>query len=221
MNKILFITVFIFLACFLNKNGITQNNKYTDGYIITLDNDTIYGKTRNRDCMYLFFYDKEGKKRKYTPSKIKGFYLGEKINRNGFKTKGKEYISVFLNEFDNNYYLYVRKKGYLDLYQFEIIHQKQASFGFGVSIEGVFLGAFARIPNSKSSGYYIKKENKETLYIVPSSHKKLIKFFEKYFPDETITIEKLKRKEYTIKKMDEIVEEINKKHIYNKNHQAL
>ena len=218
MNKILFITVFIFLACFLNKNGITQNRTFSDGYLITLDNDTIYGKTKNRDCMYLLFYDKEGKKSKYTPSKIKGFYIGEKINRNGYKTQGKEYISVFLNEFDNNYYLYVRKKGYLDLYQFEIIHQKQSTYGL---IGGALGGAFTGIAHSKSSGYYIKKDNDKTLYIVPSSQRKLIKFFEKYFPGETITIEKLKRKEYTIKKMDEIVEEINNKQIHNKNHKAL
>ena len=216
MNKTLFITVLFLFACFLNKNGITQNRTFTDGYLITLDNDTIYGKTKNRDCMYLLFYDKEGKKSKYTPSKIKGFYLGERVYQNGFITKGKEYISVFLNEFDNNYYLYVRKKGYLDLYQFETIHQKQSSYGIG----GVIGGAFTEIANSKSSGYYIKKDNNKTLYIIPSSQRKLIKFFEKYFSVETIIIEKLKRKEYTIKKIDEIVDEINKKHI-NNNHKAL
>ena len=69
-----------FLILMYNTNCFAQKN-YSDGYIISLNDDTIYGKIKNSRTFGSYnsrtrsirFIDKNGKNEKFLASKIKGY----------------------------------------------------------------------------------------------------------------------------------------------------
>jgi hypothetical protein len=125
--------------------------------------------------MYLIVKTIDGKRKKFTPSKIKGFKLAS-----------REYISLHLKEFKTNRFMAVRVKGYCTLYAYEDV-EKYSLNGMGGIVGGMVEGGF----KAGNSGLYIKKEDDENYYSVPHAHKPLRKFLIRHFEDNTELISNL------------------------------
>jgi len=99
----------IVMAFVLPFSVLGQNKNLKDGYIITLSQDTIFGKVhkQNSDKIICKFQNSEGKVIDYQPNDIFAF---------GY-TKGKIYASKRLNEKD--FFVEYLVKGNLNLYHFK------------------------------------------------------------------------------------------------------
>ncbi|MCF8372356.1 MAG: hypothetical protein K9H64_12080 [Bacteroidales bacterium] len=190
-NRIYFLCImFLFISA---EKSFSQKRNYKEGFYISLENDTIYGYLKQKHSMYLFFRDADGHKKKFTPSKIKGFDIG-----------GKEYKSCYLKDFELMYFLAVKEKGTISLFQYEDINDHNLNGQYGL-IGGIAEGSF----RGRVSGYYIKNMNDNTLNSVPSANNLFAKFIKIHFSAINIIVEKVELGEISIDDVEEIVAKYN------------
>jgi len=162
------LSVIILMLMFFLSDLVSAKKPFiVNGYYISKSGDTIHGFLRNKDSMYLLVRTENGKKKKFTPSKIKGFYLA-----------GQAYIPLHLKEFNTNRFMAVRVKGYCSLYAYVHV-DKYSMNGMGGMVGAAVEGSF----KAHNSGLYIKKEDDENYYSVPASKKLLEKFLFTHFGD--------------------------------------
>ncbi len=152
-----------------------QKKFVPNGYYISKAGDTVYGYLRNKESMYLVVKMENGKRKQFTPSKIQGFNIA-----------GKEYIPLFLREFDTKRFMVVRVKGYCSLYAYEDV-DKYSTYGMMGLVGGAIEGSF----KAHNSGLYIKKDKDENYYSVPSTNRLIRKFLNEHFGENTSLIESL------------------------------
>jgi hypothetical protein len=112
----LFISVlFISIVQILN-----AQSDFKPGYIITLQNDTVYGKIDNRGELLMaqvcIFKSLQGEKHDYTPSEIKAFRITDEKYYIAKLLNGNMVFLEFLIKGKNKYLLYVRFGGMALLY---------------------------------------------------------------------------------------------------------
>ena len=74
---------------------------------------------------------------------------------------------------------------------------------------GALPGAFIGMQMARVSGYYMKKQGDSTLYSIPAKEKFFIEFMNKHFDDNLEIIEKVHKKEYSIKDIEQLISEYN------------
>ncbi len=146
-------------------------------------------------CTWFLKMRKERKK-KFSPSRIKGFTIS-----------GREYVPMYLPEFDLNYFLAVRQKGNVTLFQYEDINNRSRYYpSLAVATLAVADEAYSR---SRFSGYYIKKAGNDTLFAVPGGKNILARFILKQSGDNEELVLKAKNEEYDIHDIQQIVSVYN------------
>jgi len=122
-------------------------SNFAEGYIVTLNQDTIYGsfklKTyKNKKLIYsktqekIVFYNQDGKRTVYEAGAIKSFYFFYDFETLTFKTvpyfkKGKLFMKV------------ISEKGNLNLYQFYPDSEKRLSSVYELAEYAYSLGGFS------------------------------------------------------------------------------
>ena len=101
--KRLCLSFFLVLICYIGQLQ-AQNRRYTEeGYIVTLQNDTIYGllkyKSRVQSCKTVFFLSATGNKKKYYASELKGYSQNRVTYRSFPLPNDLLGASAFLKEF--------------------------------------------------------------------------------------------------------------------------
>lgn len=124
-------TLLLLLLLIINPAVLLSQKKFHTGYIITKDNDTLYGKIRDRKPWpFPKLYDKISFKsdefifrKKYKPDKIKGYHT----DQGTYESKGIRTTSYLLKTkyiVDENYkhsFLRIVSKGQLSYYQWEYL----------------------------------------------------------------------------------------------------
>jgi len=177
-----------------NEKCICQNQEFEEGYYITLKNDTVHNLLKNANSMYLVFYNKKGFMKKLTPSQVKGFTIS-----------GVEYVPMYLKEFDLKYFLAIKQRGCITLFQYEGIDSRYQMLPGG-AVTGADIGNF----RNHVSGFYIKKSHDDNLFAIPGGKRLLADFILKHFSDNEELVTKAKNLEYTYKDIELIIEKYNK-----------
>ncbi len=152
-------------------------SKYpVNGYLITLLGDTIYGNLKDKDQMYLHYRDASGKKKVYTPSKIRSYSLNN-----------QEYTPQYLENLDKKRFVAVVVKGNHNLYLYNDGSNPGMFFGstymspFAGLAVGVAGGLAEGVFDVYNSGFYITKPGNDKLYSIPSTDRLITQFFEQLF----------------------------------------
>ena len=169
--------VFLMLIILLSDQAFAKKPIKPNGYYITKSGDTIHGYLKNKESMYLIVKTVDGKRKKFTPSKI-----------NGFNLAGREYVPMYLKEFKTKRFMAVKVKGYCTLYAYEHI-DKYSIYPMGGVVGAMVEGGF----KADNSGLYIKKADDENYYSVPHAYKPLRKFLIRHFEDNTELISNLEK----------------------------
>lgn len=158
------------IALFISSQVYAQGKKKfpENGYYISLENDTIYGNLENEGSMYLIYRDEKGKKKKFSPSRIQGFYLNN-----------VEYIPLYVKGIDLKIYVSVRLKGYYTVLRDDYFNS-YSTYGQMGLIGGAVEGAY----KSYNSGYYVYKGDDKEYYSIPASPKLLRKYLVNNFGDD-------------------------------------
>lgn len=152
-------------------------SKYpVNGYYITLSGDTIYGNLKNKEQMYLHYRDASGKKKVYTPSKIRSYNLDN-----------QEYRPMYLENIDKKRFVAVVVTGEHTLYLYNdgsipgmvlgSAYMSPVTFAATAVAGGIAEGIF----DAHNSGYYITKPGIDKLYSIPSTDRLIIEFFQQHF----------------------------------------
>lgn len=185
--------IFILLIILIVISHEAKSQSDVSDYYITLQNDTLYQKLETAFSRYLIYNNSKGRQRKYTPSMIKGFRINS-----------IEYVPLYLKDFDSKYFVSVRGKGTITLYKYDCIDQH-----YGGMPGGALPGAFIGMQMARVSGYYMVKQGDSTLFSIPAKEKFFIEFMDKHFADNLEIIEKVNKKQYSIKDIELIVREYN------------
>ena len=120
------------LSLLISPHLILAQKDYLDGYIITNENDTLFGKVKDRKShpfgkLYKKIYLKQKhRKRKYSPNQIKSYQRGaskyESLNLEVSKHLINEIYTSDTNR-GNKVFLKVLVKGYLTYYQLEFEYE--------------------------------------------------------------------------------------------------
>lgn len=189
--------IILMMIFFLSEHTSAKKPIIPNGYYISRSGDTIYGHLRIKESMYLIVRTIDGKRKKFTPSKIKGFKLA-----------WREYIPLHLEEFNTKRFMAVKVNGYCSLYSYEDVAKYSLNGMAGIAgaaVEGSF--------KAHNSGFYIKKDDDENYYSVPSADKLLKKFLIKHFGDNTEFISNLENKDL-IDNIESMVVNYNKWYKY-------
>jgi hypothetical protein len=130
------IPILFLLFLFLGYKTLIAQTDYLQGYIIKHNLDTVYGQIKDRkDGTFAKLYKKIRFKgngvftKKYSPKQIKGYARGEEL----FESQWLQVSSRFLKteylsreNYGKQYFLKVRKKGFLSYYQWEWLDQESA-----------------------------------------------------------------------------------------------
>ena len=112
MKKLFFIP----LLFFISNNVLSQKKGYSDGYIVTKENDTIYGFVKNKQGTsshkLVNFLDSVGKKTKYRAYELKAYTKNNTVFRS-FKTSGRMV--------DLRVFLLLKNSGNVNLYEYNEI----------------------------------------------------------------------------------------------------
>ena len=155
---------------------LKAQEKYApNGWYITKAGDTIHGSLRIKDSMYLIARNAKGKKKSITPSRVKEVRIGSST-----------YVPMYLKEFDKLRFVSLRIKGKCSLYVFEDALKTPYTPVMGV-IPAMMEWNF----HAHNSGAYIKFENDEKYYSVPSYRKQFNKFIIYYFSDNQEILSRL------------------------------
>jgi len=171
--------IFLLLVILVSNPASAEKPIRPNGYYISRSGDTIHGYLRNKDSMYLIVTSENGKRKKFTPSKIRGFNLA-----------GREYIPLHLKEFNTNRFMAVKVKGYCTLYAYEHVDKFSLNGMAGVAgaaVEGGF--------KANNSGLYLKKEGDDNYYSIPAAIKPLTKFLINHFGGHTKLISTFEKKD--------------------------
>lgn len=133
--------------------------------------------------MYLIYRSPEGKKKSFTPSKIKGFRIDE-----------NDYRSAFLPDIKFYRFLKVSETGDVFLFKgndkdFEMNNPLNTGTAVtaGPAGRGIYVGVQVPIRKQKAqivySGLYIQKGNDTILLSVPAIKESLYLFMEEHFSD--------------------------------------
>jgi hypothetical protein len=195
-----FVSLNLFLILFFSLPAFCQKSYEENGYFITLKGDTIHGYLYNKESMYLIYKNEKGKRKQFTPSKIKGFRIND-----------KDYIPLYLKEFDSKRFMAIKEKGYYTLLQYEDV----AKYGPQPFMGGAAFGAVQGSFQARNSGYYLKKADDENYYSVPSKKKLLISFLNIYFADDPPILEPVPEDKSPIDSIELIVRSYNERHKRN------
>ncbi len=137
-------TSLIFFIFLLINTGYLQAQKkgYSEGYVVTLQNDTIHGliKSKNRvaSCRSVSFISDSGDKQKYTPREIKFYSKTRKIYRSFLLPDNILGAHAFMKEL---------VKGKINLYIHYRTQQNsgmtangQQAYGSSTTVETFYLG---------------------------------------------------------------------------------
>lgn len=197
-----FVSLNFFLIILFSFPAISQKSYTVNGYFITLKGDTVHGYLYNKECMYLIYKNEKGKRKQFSPSKIKGFRIND-----------KDYIPLYLKEFNTKRYMAVRERGYYTLVYFEdIANYGRSTMGIGgiagAGIAGASIGAL----KAHNSGYYLKKSNDENYYSIPYKQKLLMQFLQTHFADDPIILKTASEEKSSIDSIEFIVKSYNERH---------
>ena len=185
--------IFVLLLMLIVISHEAKSQSGFSDYYITLQNDTLYQKLETAFSRYLVYHNSKGRQRKFTPSMIKGFHINS-----------IEYVPLYLKDFDSKFFVSVRGKGSISLFKYDCIDQHYSGMPGG-ALPGAFIG----MQMARVSGYYMKKQGDSTLYSIPAKEKFFIEFMDKHFADNLEIIEKVHKKEYSIKDIEQLISEYN------------
>lgn len=138
--------VFVFL---LGSFYATAQNDFQEGFVVTNSNDTLYGKIKdrgsrgfNRKIYRRIRFKGESRKRRFAPSEILSYKLGD-----------RQYKSFFSGSFKTFYR--VGSEGYLNHYILEIQEQEET---FGQDIDFVQKGANTPLIRPNQGVFGIKRK---------------------------------------------------------------
>lgn len=168
----------LILGCILLLSSGSQAqeepSKYpVNGYLITLSGDTLFGNLKDKEQMYLHYRDSSGKKKVYTPSKIRSYSLNN-----------QEYIPLYLENIDKKRFVAVIITGEHNLYLYNdgSIPGMVVETAFIAGIATAVVGGLAESSfNIHNSGFYITKPGSDKLYSIPSTDRLITEFFEQLF----------------------------------------
>lgn len=199
--KILF--VFLFLIPLFGEIA-TQDSYEINGYYISNEGDTVYGYLVNNRGKSMIYRDSVGNKKRFTPSRIKGFCINEVDYKSA--SLPDVHVSRFLLVLENGAVMLLSQYG-------EMTDEDQSQVVVGVVPGTGVIGVGVGIPVSRSqgpnSGFYIQKKLDSNLYPVPSKKKFLYKFIEKHFPDNEPLVKEFIEKSKTIEDLSDFVFEYN------------
>jgi hypothetical protein len=197
-----FTSVSFFLLILFSCPVFSQKSYQENGYFITLQGDTVHGYLYNKESMYLIYKNEKGKRKQFTPSKIKGFRIND-----------KDYIPLYLKEFNTKRYMVVMERGYYTLVYFEDIDKYgNGSMGMGGIAGAGLAGASMGALKAHNSGYYLKKSNDDNYYSIPYKQKLLIRFLQTHFADDSSIIEGASIEKSSIDSIEFIVKSYNEWH---------
>jgi hypothetical protein len=189
ISTILFLSIIMILPF----NVLGQEEFRENGYYVTLNNDTVFGNLTNQDGMYLVYRDSKGKKRKFSPSRIKGFCLDH-----------QEYIPFFINEMSSIRYVAIKVKGYYTLLHYDYMNS-YSSYGQMGLMGGAVEGSY----KARNSGYYVIKENEKGYYSIPGSNKLLRKYLSTNFSNDTFIKQEAEKEGLSLKSIEAIFKGAN------------
>lgn len=200
-----FLILILFIAS-ITSYGINahEKTKYADGYIITLEQDTLFGSIRievdNNDEYIpsrfenkVVFIPDSGNRTTYIPGSIKYFYFFYNFE-----------MLTFASVPYYNGYLFMKvisEKGFLKLYRFYPDKDLRISSAFD-------LAEIAYGTNFDKAGYfYILKPDGSFLFLGKHTHKRKITTF---FKEDPLLAEKIASGEYKYTDVYRIVREYNR-----------
>ncbi|MCD4732490.1 MAG: hypothetical protein K8R74_17950 [Bacteroidales bacterium] len=182
-------------------------SNFAEGYIVTLNQDTIYGsfklKTyKNKKLIYsktqekIVFYNQDGKRTVYEAGAIKSFYFFYDFETLTFKTvpyfkKGKLFMKV------------ISEKGNLNLYQFYPDSEKRLSSVYELAEYAYSLGGGGF--GEKYFFYIIKPDGTILLMGKHTPKQRIYSFFADYYE----LAEKIDSREYKYTDVYRMVREYN------------
>lgn len=186
-----------FLVCsIICIQQIKSQKKFAEGYIVTLNNDTIHGKVKNRNnfssCKNVIFMNDKGQEKKYKPKQISAYTINNTIYRS-YKFKG-----ILLME--RSFLKLIEEGEKLSLF----IHYTQTttSSGGGAGHPGAVPTGRATSTQTVET-YYLKKNGEaEFTRVKPLMFAKQMST---YFNDNIELSEKILNKEYRQHDIIEIV----------------
>ena len=204
MNRISLILVLLFIS--ITTFGKTYAGKtiYVQGYIITLEQDTLYGKIKiwidkNNKLMpskiedRVVFAPEKGKRKTYFPGSIRYFYFFYNLETITYASvpffKGQLFMKV------------ISETGYLSMYWFYPDEDKGLSTAYNLA-EFVYATDFREI-----SFFYILKP--DTTYLFLGRHTPRNKILD-FFANNPEVAEKIKSREYNYTDVYRMVREYNK-----------
>lgn len=125
----LYLILFIFM---LSNNSIAQNNRFLEGYAITIKGDTLYGKikdfaSKSRSCKYITMKDSNGINHRFTLNHIKYYKKGneEYIMKSYDKEKVKFY--------HDKCFMKLIARGKINLYRFDyLLNEEKTPYTYGL-----------------------------------------------------------------------------------------
>ncbi|HPE57371.1 MAG TPA: hypothetical protein PK904_13270 [Bacteroidales bacterium] len=200
MKKLFLLGSFILFAF-----ALYAGTKKVEGYIITNQGDTIYGKIRIKTDKEgrlehaklqdkLVFYNNDGVRKIYLPGSISSFYFYYDFQTPAF-------VSVNFYKDSHLFLMVIGDQGYLKLYKYYPSSDKSLSSAFELAEYVYGVNDF----EERFFFYIIKPDGKKILMGKHTPQNKLIEFFS----DNDEIAEKLRSREYNYADVYKMVREYN------------
>jgi hypothetical protein len=178
--------VFLLFAFLIINEVAGQSGTYKPGYLITTENDTIYGFIINKSWQEIVFWDSLDNKMHYGP--------GGTVK--GFVRSGLEYVAKDLPDKKEKGFLAILEKGAITLYGIVVPESTSGNIA-GCTVVGGIIGSIIATEATESSGpgspgtkdyygikdFYLQKGADDKLAVAPKGNRKFNSFIIPYMRD--------------------------------------